>query len=303
MKKKLFFFVCMVAGYSNLNAQTIELKTEYMGQSSYRIMESETSEQIGNSKGSAMVHQANVNIPLFKKMNENNRPTSWAINVGGTYAKLNNKNFTEPLVIDEIMNLDLGLTHLRPLNEKWTMMASVGGGIYMPSTDLSQIGFKNVLGNVGAVFIRHLKPNLDLGGGLMLNNSFGYPMVYPAFYLNWRTGGKYNIQIAIVDGLEISTGYDINKKLRLNLLLEMNGQMALLEQDGKDMTFSHMNMVVGFRPEIKISEHLSIPITAGISLWRPTEMTERKLSSIFEGGEDYFFGASLYGAAALKIGF
>ena len=304
MKKRVFFFiVCMVATYSNINAQTIELKTEYMSQSSYRIMKSESSEQVGNSKGSAMVHQANITIPLFKKMNENNRPVSWAVNVSGTYAKLNNKNFTRPLVIDEILNVGLSLNHLRPLNEKWSMMATVGVGIYMPGTDLSQIGFKNVLGNIGAVFIRHLKPNLDLGGGLVLSNSFGYPMVYPAFYLNWRTGGKFDVKIAIMDGLEISTGYDVNKKLRLNLLLEMNGQMALLEQDGKDMIFSHMNMVAGFRPEIKISQHLSIPITVGISLWRPTEMKERKLSSIFKGGKDYFFGTSFYMSAALKIGF
>src|SRR5699024_8199347 len=144
---------------------------------------------------------------------------------------------------------------------------------------------------------------LNLSVCLILNTSYRYRMAYPAFYLNWRTGGKFDVKVAIMDGFEISTAYNVNKKLRLNLLLEMNGQMALLEQDGKDMMFSHMNMVVGFRPEIKISEHLSIPITAGISLWRPTEMKERKLSNMFKGGKDYFFGTSFYGAAALKIGF
>src|SRR5699024_9642427 len=117
------------------------------------------------------------------------------------------------------------------------------------------------------------------------------------------TGGDYNIKIALMDGLEASVGYQVSKRLRLNLLLTMNGQMALLERDEKDLIFSQMYMVVGFRPEIKISERVSIPITVGINLWRPTEMTERKLSNIFQGGKDYFFGTSLYGSAALKIGF
>src|SRR5699024_1456533 len=175
MKKKIFLFVCIiVAAYSNVHAQTIKLKTEFIGQSSYRIMKSETSEQIGNSKGSAMIYQANIHIPLSLKLNENNRPTSWSLDVNGTYSRLNNENFIKPLVIDEIMDLSLSLEHLRPLNEKWSMMASVGVGIYMPSTNLSQIGLDNVLGSIGAVFIRHLNPDLDLGGGLVLSNSFGY---------------------------------------------------------------------------------------------------------------------------------
>lgn len=277
-------------------------KTEYFGRSGYRVSEGETKENVGNSKGSAMVFQGGVNIPLSVKLNENNRPTSWAISVGGAYAKLDNKNFTEPLVIDEIMNIGLSLNHLRPLNEKWSLMATIGAGIYMPGTNFSQIGFKNVLGSVGAVFIRHLKPNLDIGGGLAVNNSFGYPMLFPAFYLNWKTDGKYDVKISMIKGLEMSVGYDVNENLRLYLIAEMNGQMALLEQDGKDKIFSHMYLVTGFRPEIKIGKNVSIPITAGINAWRPAEMTDRKLKSMFKDKE-YYFRASPYASVGLKIGF
>jgi len=223
--------------------------------------------------------------------------------VSGTYANLNNKNFKKPLVIDEIFDLGLSLKHLRPLSKRWSMLATVGIGSYMPSTNISEIGFKNILGSAGAVFIHHLNPNLDIGGGLMLNNSFGYPMVYPAFYLNWKTGGKFDVKIAVMNALEASAGYDVNERLRLNLLFKMNGQMALLEQEGKDMIFSHMIMMLGLRPEIRIDKYLTVPVTAGFNIWRPTEMKERKLSNIFKGGKDYFFRSSLYLSAGLKIGF
>lgn len=266
------------------------------------MTEGETNKKVGDSKGSAMVHQADVSIPISLKLNELKRPTMWAINVGAAYAKLDNENFTEPLVINKIMNIGLSVNHLRPLNDKWSMAATLGGGIYMPSSNFSDMELKNLLGSVGVVFIRHLKPNLDLGGGLALNNSFGVPMVFPAFYLNWRTEGKYDFKIALMKGLEMSVGYNLHRNLRLSVIAEMNGQTALLEQEGKDKIFSHLYMVTGFRPEIKLGKAISIPITVGMNVWRPTQMTDRTLKSIFQDKEHYF-QASPYGSVGLKMRF
>lgn len=302
MKKGISVFIFMIVGYSGVNAQQLMFKTEYIGNSNYRLSENGRNEKVGNSKGSAVVFQGGVNIPLYKKMNENGHPTSWSLNVGGAYTKLDNKNFTEPLVVDEMLNLGVSLNHLRPLNDKWSVMATIGGGIYMPGTNLSKIGFKNVLGSAGVVFIRHLKPNLDLGGGLAVNNSFGYPMIFPAVYLNWRTEGKFDVKVSMMKGLEMSVGYDVNESLRLHLIAEMNGQVALLEQDGKDKMFTHAYLVAGFRPEIKIGKNISIPFTVGINAWRPAGMTERKLKSIFQDKE-YYFQASPYASVGLKIAF
>jgi hypothetical protein len=301
MKKMVLFLLVIIVGHSITNAQFV-FKTEYIGQSAYRLAEGEKNEKVGNSKGSAVVLQGGVTIPLYEKLNENNRPARWSMNIGGAYAKLDNKNFTGPLVIDEILNLGVSLNHLRPLNDKWSMMATIGAGIYMPGTDFSKIQLKHVLGTAGVVFIRHLKPNLDLGGGVAINNSFGYPMLFPAFYLNWKTKGKYEVKINMIKGLEMSVGYDVNEMLRLQLIAEMNGQMALLEQDGKDKIFSHAYLVAGFRPEIKIGKKISIPITAGINAWRPAGITDRKLKSIFQDKE-YYFQASPYASVGLKIGF
>jgi len=299
--KKVLLVVFIIIAYSGVNAQ-IMFKTEYFGKSAYRMTDGDTDEKIGDSKGSAMVYQGGINIPVSFKLNENNRPTMWAVNAGGAYAKLNNKNFTEHLVIDEIMNLGISLNHLRPLNDKWSMMASIGGGIYMPDTRFSQIRFKNVLGSIGAVFIYHLKPNLELGGGVAMNNSFGFPMVFPAFYLNWTTEKLFAVKISMLEGLEMSAGYTVSKNLSLNIIAEMNGQMALMEQDGKDKIFSHQYIVAGFRPEIKIGKHISIPVTAGISGMRPAEITNRSLKSMFQD-RTYYFQISPYASAGLQIGF
>jgi hypothetical protein len=297
------FLVCIFLSIActNVSAQ-IFFKTEYFGSSQYKMTNGDSSINIGNSKGSAMVYQGGINIPLSMKLNENNRPTAWSISAGGAYAKLNNKNFTEPLVIDEILNIGISLNYLRPLNDKWSLKAGLGGGIFLPSTDLSQIRYKNTLASMSAVFIRHLKPNLDLGIGLALNNSFGFPMIFPAFYFNWSTSGRYDVKISLKDGLEMSAGYKVNKNLDLSFIAEVNGQLALLEQDGKDKIFTHQTVVAGLRPEIKIGKRVSIPLTVGMNLSRTAQITERSLKTIFQD-KGYSFKASPYSSAGIQIGF
>jgi hypothetical protein len=87
------------------NAQ-ISFKTEYIGNSAYMYAPSgdESSVKVGHSEGSAIVCQGMANIPVYMKKNENGRPVAWGVGLGGAYASLNNKNFTDDMVA-EIMNL------------------------------------------------------------------------------------------------------------------------------------------------------------------------------------------------------
>lgn len=299
--KKVFFLLLMSVACSGGRAQIL-FKAEYFGTSSYRVTEGERDEKVGNSKGSAVVYQGGINVPLSMRLDEHHRPTLWAMSAGGAYARLDNRHFTEPLVIDEILNLGLSLQHVRPLNGRWSMLATVGGGLYMPGTRFSAIRFKQVLGSVGVLFIYRLRPRLELGGGIALNNSFGYPMVFPAFYLHWATEGRCAVKISMLEGIEMSAGYAASRQVSLHLRVEMNGQMALLEQDGKDKMFSHQYIVAGFRPEIRIGKKLSVFGMAGIHAMRPAEMTDRKLKSLFQD-RGYYFQIAPYVSAGWRVGF
>ncbi|MDR1201588.1 MAG: DUF6268 family outer membrane beta-barrel protein [Tannerellaceae bacterium] len=286
------------------NAQ-VSFKSEYIGKSGYWYMPSgdKPSERIGNSEGSAIVWQGNANIPFYLKKNENGHPTAWGVGIGGAYASLNNRNFTDNMV-SEIMNLQFGIFHLRPLNDKWSMMASVGMGIYAPFTELSNIRYKNVLGSAGVIFIRHLKPNLDIGGGLAVNSTFGYPMVFPALYLNWSYEGKFKVNVSLSEGMDLSAGYNFNDYFALSLAFEMNGQMALLEKDGKDVMFTHQYLVTGLRSEIKFGQTgLSMPVMAGINAYRPAYYSDRTLKGMFATNNDFYFSVSPYASVGIRYGF
>lgn len=286
-------------------AQQISFKTEYLGSSGYYFLPSgdKPREKIDDAKGSAVIYQGAFSMPLSTKLNENNRPTAWGIGLGGSYTSLNNKKFTDHMV-SEIMNLQVGVYHLRPLNDKWSLRASVGVGVFTPSPDFSKIRFKNVLGSAGVVFIRHLKPNLSIGGGVAINSSLGYPMVFPAVYLNWNLDRKFDVNIELVEGLDISTSYEFNDWFRLSYALEMNGQVALLEKDGKDVIFSHQYIVTGFRPEIKVGKTgLSMTAMAGLNLFRPASYSDRTLKGVFATDNDYYFSVSPYLSFGIKYNF
>ncbi len=305
MKIKAFLFSVILFSLCSIYSHAqISLKYEYLGSSGYYLDKGDNPrKKIGDAKGSAMVYQGSVNIPISMKIDRNDKLVIWGIGLGGAYVSLNNKNFTENLVISEIMNIELGIYHMRTISDKWSLMASMGAGLYSSSTKLSQIRGKQILGNVSAVFIHHFSENFQLGGGIAINNTFGYPMIFPTVYLNWILPGRYDFMISMANGLEISAGLDINKYLKLSLIAEMNGQGALLEKDGKDVMFSHQYIVAGLRPQIKINDRISIPITAGINAFRPAYYSDRTLKAMFATDQDYYFQISPYVSAGLNIYF
>ncbi len=287
----------------NAEAQELTFKTDYIGSSGYYYLPpgEKPRVKIGNGRGSVAVLQGAVNIPLSKTLNENNRPTVWGIGFGGAYASLSNKGFKENMV-SEIMDLQLSIYHQRPLNDKWSMRASAGIGIFAPTTDFGKIGFKNVLASGSLVFIYHLKPNLYIGGGIAINSSLGYPMIFPSVYIKWKLNGKFDVNVEVIEGLDISVGYKFNNRFKLSYALAMNGQVALLKKDGADMIFSHQYIVTGLRPEIKFSETgLSLFGMVGLNLYRPATYSNRTLKGVFASDNDYYFSASPYVSVGLRL--
>ncbi len=279
------------------------LKTEYFGKSSYR---DENNQKVADSKGSAVVYQGSINVPFVQKVNDRSQPTIWGVGISGAYVELNNHNFTDDLVLPQIMNLQLALFHIRPISEKWSIMVNIGAGIYTPDTKFSKIRMRNILGNVGLIFIRHFQPTIEIGGGLAFNNTFGYPMLFPALYFSWEYNKQFICKVAALDGLNLLLGYKLNDFTSLNFITEMNGQMALTEKDGKEKIFTHQYIVIGLRPSISISDKISIPITIGFNAMRAAYYDNRSIKALFRSMSreyDPCFQISPYLSASVEINF
>ena len=310
MKKAITFIILHFA--TSALAQ-ISIKTEYISNSKFYDAVADTN----TGDGSAMIYSVGALVPLSmqapKEDDPYQRPTVWGVGLNGTFVKMNNHNFPIGKELpSEVMNLGATVLHLRPLKERWSMLMALGIGSYTPENRLSAIRIgENVLANGAFILVWHLQPNLEIGGGVALNNSFGYPMVFPAFYLKYKGGfsDKFTIDINLLDGTKVAFGYDYSENLSLKLVTNIGGYLAYLRRNGQKEMFSSQTFFVGLEPEFKIGKHVSIPLTVGGSLVRSGRYRERKLSAMFASeakNEDgsarsSVFLPALYFAAGITI--
>ena len=67
------------------------------------------------------------------------------LSAGGSYTAINNKNLQSYIDIDQIINLQMSVIHIRPISKKWLLLMAVGAGVYTAS----DVRLKNVLGQGG----------------------------------------------------------------------------------------------------------------------------------------------------------
>lgn len=309
--KNIFTFIILLLGVNSF-AQ-ISVKTEYISNSEFYDAVADTN--TGN--GSAMIYSAGAMVPLSMQASAEDDPykraTIWGVALSGTFVKMDNHNFPIGKELpSQVMNLGATVLHLRPLKERWSMLMALGIGSYTPENRLSAIRIdENVLANGALVFIWHWRPNLEIGGGVALNNSFGYPMVFPALYLKYKGGfsDKFTIDINLLDGTKVAFGYDYSENLSLKLVANIGGYSAYLRRNGQKEMFSSQTFFVGLEPEFKLGKHISIPVTFGGSFIRSGRYRERTLSAMFASeakNEDgsarsSVFLPALYFAAGITI--
>ena len=309
--KEIFTFIILLLGVNSF-AQ-ISVKTEYISNSEFYDAVADTN--TGN--GSAMIYSAGAMVPLLMQASAEDDPykraTIWGVALSGTFVKMDNHNFPIGKELpSQVMNLGATALHLRPLKERWSMLMALGIGSYTPENRLSAIRIdENVLANGALVFIWHWRPNLEIGGGVALNNSFGYPMVFPALYLKYKGGfsDKFTIDINLLDGTKVAFGYNYSENLSLKLVTNIGGYLAYLRRNGQKEMFSSQTFFVGLEPEFKLGKHISIPVTFGGSFIRSGRYRERTLSAMFateaknEDGSarSSVFLPALYFAAGITI--
>lgn len=298
MKRNLLTAVCCLLplGYW-INAQTgisAELKAEYIPFSNYVRPEDSVKT---DSKSDFKRVDLNLSIPLSVKKNSDGKIKSWSMLVGGSYAKMNHKNYETQLFPTEMLNAQVGIQHMRPLGKKWSMMMTASVGVY---TDLEKIDFNDVLGQGGILFIRHFNPNLALGGGPVLTTAFGVPMILPWIYFDWKTNGKIKFNINFPEGMD--AGYQFTDKFTLKAVVNLNGMSVERNKDGKSMLFGYQQITAGLRPEIKLNDKLTLRVTGGSTLVRSFSENDRKIKNIFKEKNvaDPRFTSTFYVALGLR---
>ncbi|WP_316804271.1 DUF6268 family outer membrane beta-barrel protein [Pedobacter nototheniae] len=295
-----FFIIAFIVLSTPLFAQTVfsgQIKAEYVPFSNY--VRPIDSVKTGSTSDFKRI-QAAFNVPVSVKIDAAGRPTMWAIAMEGSYARINNRNYEQTLFPTELLNVQVGLMHSRPISKTWSIMAMASIGVY---TDMEKISSKDFLAQGGVLFIKHFKPNLALGFGPVLSNTFGVPMILPAIYFDWTTQGRYKLHVNFPQGIEF--GVKLSKAVDLNAVVELSGMTAEVNRNNTSMLLGYQQIIAGLRPEFKLSKSLSLQLTGGTTLTRSFSLSSRRLKDFFKKKDEANprFTTTAYGAATLKWNF
>lgn len=297
MNYKWIILIILCGMFTQAAIAQVFIKTEYIPFSGYR---NENSNKAGG-KGDFMSIQGGLQIPVSVKMNEFNQPIAWTVTLQGSYVSMQNQDLSIDYCINKLLNAQLILMHTRPLSERWSIIAILGGGIY---TNLSEFSGKCILGQGGILFVRKMNPNLNFGGGVAINNVLGFPMAFLALYLDWHKNGKYEFNLSMASKFEISAGMKLSPKLKLRLVGETNGMSAVVEKDGESKIFVHNYSTIRLQPELKLRKLLTAQMSAGVSVIRDVYFQDRTIKAFYADVEDYpHFGVAPYISVGMKYGF
>lgn len=261
----------------NLTAYSqVQFQADYMSPSTLKDSD-------GNSygKGSMARIAANATLPFQYELDEDHQISRlWAVTLSAKYASLNNTGLSYEHVPDRMINMSINLTHIRPLNERWKLMASIGVGIYSRP---NHIVFKSLLANGGAIFVYKMRRNLDLGVGGALTNSFGFPAILPAIYFSWASKGKYEIDLSMLNGFKLSVKRVWNEKIATTLTaLDMDGMSAVFRRDGKWKIYSTTLMRSYFQFDYKYNPHWTFFGGLGSTWNRSSRLVDRKFKNFYK---------------------
>lgn len=308
MNKTVFYllqlFLYLLASIAARSQSGIsgEFKVDYVPFSKYvRPMDSTKTNAESNFKRA----QITFEVPISLEMDKYNHPKLWAVFLNGSYARMQNKNYEiQDLPVEfqggfptELLNTQIGVKHLRSISPSWSLLIMASVGVY---TDMVEINKDDVLIQGGVLFIKQFNPNLALGIGPVLTNSFGVPMVLPGIYFNWESKGALHFKIAFPEGIEL--GYRMSDNFDLKTVAEISGMTAETKVANKSMLLGYQQIIAGLRPQLKLGQHWTLEPTAGATLVRNFSTTNRKIKDIFKEKDiaDPRFTTTFYGAIALK---
>jgi len=262
-------FLLLLMATTDSSAQGF-IATEYMPASSFK-------DEAGNKLGSGDLLKVSgrYTLPLSLKQNEAGQPIMWSASIGGTYAVLDNKNMVLDINPDEVLNASLNLNHVRPLSEKWYLIASLGGGVYSAP---DAITWRSILVNGGVIFVYKCRQNLDIGIGAGVTNSFGVPIIMPMVFVNWKLTGNYEVGVNLSSGMEISAAVKFGERFKLRLVaLEMDGISSVVDVEGKSMIYGSAMIRSYLCPEYRIGRKTCLYLGAGGNWLRSAKLTNRTL--------------------------
>ncbi len=184
---------------------------------------------------------------------------SWSLAASGSYSRLKNQDYDRHLFPEELLGAQVLLQHSRSIGKRWTIAGMLSLGLY---TDLLKVDKNDVFINGGVLFMKQHSEKFSYGLGAVVTNSFGSPMVLPAFLLRWQTGGRYRLDIDFPE--KISVTGRLSRNTDLALALRPRGGIYHVEQHPRDQPLmGYMEISAGLESTWHLGKQLDFVLAGG----------------------------------------
>lgn len=218
---------------------------------------------------------------------------NWNLITSGSYTKFKNKNYDHQVFPEELLGVQVMLQHTRSIGKRWRMSAMLSLGLY---TDLVKVNREDLFINGGLMFVRQHNSRFSYGIGAVLTNTFGTPIVLPAFLVRWQTGGRYCFELDFPEKISVSA--QLNKRTDLALAIRPRGALYDVEKHpGKERLLGYMEISAGLENTWHLRKQFDFVVSGGSILTSGISFREKKLSEIFKDksthslSTNYFFSA------------
>lgn len=299
MERYAVILLAMIMTATFAKAQQVEVSGGMLTSSKFK-----DSEHNDYGKGSMQQYNIKYTQSLSTRLSEDGRPIAWSATFASSYDRIDNSDMAAQYNPGEILNASLTVSHLRPISARWSIIASLGAGIYSAP---KEICWSSVLFNGACISVYKASDAVSLGGGVGLTNAYGAPMVVPMAYLRWTTSGRTTLDLTVVNGIKAVAAHKFTTRFSLAWnILDMNALMSTVKVDDKHKIYSSMMLRSFLQPTLRLGKKSSVCLSAGTNLVRTRKLTDRSIKYMFKPtrhADKRHFTPSAYFALGYKYGF
>jgi hypothetical protein len=284
-------------GATELKGPGIAVSVDYLPASRYIRPEDSV-------KTSSTTSQRRFNMgAAFSLMNRIDTATGkvrmLTLGLQGSYTSLDNKDYEKTIFPKELLETTVGLQYIRSMRNRWSLMVLTGATL---GTDMEEITMDDLFLQGGVFFIKQHNRRFSYGIGGVLTNTFGAPMVLPAFFVKWQTESKLRVDINFPQ--KASVGMQLSKYTDLALAVRMNGaSYDVTHGVGGKRLMGNMEMTAGLENTWRLNRHFDFVAAGGTTLLNAVTFSDKKLSEMFKDKPDHRLGTNYFLSAGLRWNF
>lgn len=304
MRLKLFLCGAAMLIITNLRAQVRDVAVSYTYHPGSKYLPPlDSADQEGRTQHNEF--NFNSNLTLRQRIDTTTGKVSLLTSsVWVRYSVFRSSGFNKTILPSELLASNLGLQYYATINSRWSYAAFVSGGL---NTGFKEIDFNDIFLSGGVIFLRQFSPKFRLGMGVLVHNTFGTPLVWPAITADWRFGKKFKLDIRVPDegpgiNYKIGVSYQLNQRWHTEFAFKPHALTYDVKQtdkiDNRLMNFWQLPFGLSLHSKREKMEFFG---GAGFTALRRFGYGEKKLSKMFAKYPYYGLGANLFFSAGIKI--